>query len=247
MSETGGVIGEECGVAILCAMPGEAAPIIGRLGLEGCSDAPWDDRLPMGLWRHPSDELALVTNGVDGRTGADLIGTTPAGLAAAMICEHLRPDVLLVAGAAGGHSARTEIGRVYLIDRAFHHDRRIPLAEFAEYAPGPESLFAGDALASACGASVASVSTGNALDTLEGELAFFERHGVSVKDMETATIAWVAGQFGVRCAALRAVTDFFDRAAPEEQFVANFGRAVENLAEAVVGGMPGLLALAGSR
>lgn len=240
--ETGGVIGDECRIAILCAMGGEAAPIIERLGLEPCTDVPWDERLPMGLWRHPSDDIALVTNGVDARTGADLIGTVPAGLAAAMVCEHLQPEVLLVAGAAGGRSGVTEIGRVHLIDRAFHHDRRIPLPEFSQYAHGPEPLFVTDELAAACHATVASISTGNALDTLNAELAFFDNHGVTVKDMETAAIAWTSTQFGVRVVALRAVTDYFDRASPEDQFLQNFGLAVKNLSLAVERGVQALLA-----
>lgn len=237
-----GRIGDECRVAILCAMAGEAAPIIQRLALEPCADTPWHTRLPMALWRHPNDDVALVTNGIDAKTGADLIGTVPAGLATAMICQHLEPEVLLVAGAAGGRSGSTEIARVHLIDRAYHHDRRIPLPEFADYAPGPEPLYCTQELATACGATIASISTGNALDTLHTEQAFFDRHAVTVKDMETAAIAWTANQFGVRCAALRAVTDFFDHAAPEAQFLANFERAVNALAESVERAVPTLLA-----
>jgi nucleoside phosphorylase len=232
--------GESGGVVVLCAMLGEAAPIIARLGLEP-AEVPWDVRLPMGLWRHPVDEVALVTNGVDAKTGADLIGTTPACLAASMVCEYLRPRVLLVAGAAGGKAGATEIGRVHLIDRAFHHDRRIPLPEFAAYAHGPERLFVSEELGEACGATVATISTGNALDTMDGELVFFDTHGVTVKDMETAAIAWVAAQYGVRVVALRAITDYFDHASPADQFLANFGLAVGNLAVAVERGVRVLL------
>lgn len=221
-------------------MRAEAEPIIGRLGLRPV-DAGWDERLPMRCWVDPSGAVALVVNGTDARTGVDLIGTTPATLATRAIVEHLRPGAILVAGAAGGRSGRTEIGRVHLVDRAFHHDRRIPLPGFESYGIGPEGLHHSPALADACGVTVATISTGNALDTLDAELVFFERHGVTLKDMETASIAWTAGLTGTRVMGLRAVTDFFDHALPQEQFLANFDLAVTNLAACVERGLPAIL------
>lgn len=227
-------------VTILCAMQAEADPIVDALGLSP-SESPWSPSLPMRCWAHPSDPVTLVVNGTDERTGVDLIGTTPATLATHAIVQHWRPGTILVAGAAGGHSGRTAIGRVHLVDRAFHHDRRIPLPGFDAYGIGPEPLHHDPALAEAFGASIATISTGNALDTLDTELAFFERHTVTLKDMETASIAWTAARSGVRTIALRAVTDFFDHPAPAEQFLANFDRAVSNLAACVAGGLPALL------
>ncbi len=227
-------------VTILCAMRAEADPIVHALGLTP-SQAPWDPSLPMRCWAHPSDPVALVVNGTDERTGVDLIGTTPATLAAHAIAHHWRPGAILVAGAAGGHSGRTAIGRVHLVDRAFHHDRRIPLPGFDAYGIGPEPLHHDPALAEAFGAPVATISTGNSLDTLDAERAFFERHAVTLKDMETASIAWTAARLGVRTVALRAVTDFFDHPAPAEQFLANFDEAVSNLAACVARGLPALL------
>jgi nucleoside phosphorylase len=157
------------------------------------------------------------------------------------VVENLRPRAILVAGAAGGNSGRTAIGRVHLVDRAFHHDRRIPLPGFDAYGIGPEPLHHSSELAEAFGVGIATISTGNALDTLADELAFFERHGVTLKDMETASIAWTAGHAGTRVLALRAVTDFFDHPTPEHQFLANFDAAVTGLAAAVVRGLPALL------
>lgn len=227
-------------------MRAEAEPIIGRLGLRP-ADGGWDDRLPMRCWVDASGAVALVVNGTDARTGVDLIGTTPATLATRAIGECLRPGAIVVAGAAGGRSGRTEIGRVHLVDRAFHHDRRIPLPGFESYGIGPEGLHHSRALAEACGVTVATISTGNALDTLDAELGFFERHGVTLKDMETASIAWTAGLTGTRVMGLRAVTDFFDHGLPQEQFLANFDLAGTNLAACVERGLPAILEECGSR
>lgn len=232
-------------VTILCAMRAEADPIIGALGLEP-HEPGWDPALPMRCWRHPCEPVALVINGTDRRTGVDLIGTTPATLATHAIVQHLRPAAILVAGAAGGRSGRTEIGWVHLVDRAFHHDRRIPLPGFDAYGVGPEPLHCTPDLAAGFGVGVATISTGNSLDTLPGEMDFFERHGVALKDMETASIAWTAAHTGTKVVALRSVTDLFDQPTPEHQFLANFEAAVTNLGACVARGLPALLGSCGS-
>jgi nucleoside phosphorylase len=127
---------------------------------------------------------------------------------------------------------------VLLIERAFHHDRRIPLPEFAEYAHGPEKLHASPHLAEALGAKMGTISTGNALDTLDWELAFFKENGVTVKDMETASIVWTANLSGVPVMALRSITDHYDHPAPESQFLTNFEQALRQLAESIARGLP---------
>ena len=231
-------------LVILCAMQGEADAIIGALGLLS-TRAPWPETLPPRMWSGEIDGRAiiLVTNGHDPRTGADLIGTTPATLATSLIVDKLDPGAILIAGAAGGCSKNTRVGQVLLIDCAFHHDRRIPLPEFADYAHGPEDLHATPELAEAFGATIATISTGNALDTLDSELEFFSSNNITVKDMETASIAWTANLSGVPVIALRSITDHYDHPAPESQFLANFEQALRNLAESVARGLPALVHL----
>ncbi|HCT44721.1 MAG: hypothetical protein CMJ35_01415 [Phycisphaerae bacterium] len=229
-------------VVILCAMQGEADAIIEALGLVP-DQIVWPESLPPRMWSGTVEGQAvkLVTNGHDPRTGADLIGTTPATLATSLIVDKLDPAMILVAGAAGGCSTCTEVGQVLLIDCAFHHDRRIPLPEFADYAHGPETLHATPELAEAFGATIATISTGNALDTLDQELAFFSSNNVTVKDMETASIAWTANLSDIPVIALRSITDHYDHPAPESQFLANFEHALRNLARSVAKGLPVLI------
>ncbi len=231
-------------IIILCAMQGEAHAIIERLGMMP-DNCPWPKSLPPRMWsgKVEGERVVLVTNGYDPRTGADLIGTTPATLATSLIVEKLDPGMILIAGAAGGCSESTAVGDVLLIERAFHHDRRIPLPEFAEYAHGPETLHASPHLAEAFGAKMGTISTGNALDTLAWELAFFKENGVTVKDMETASIAWTANLSGVPVMALRSITDYYDHPSPESQFLANFELALRNLAKSIAAGLPVLLSM----
>ena len=56
------------------------------------------------------------------------------------------------------------------------------------------------------------VSSGNSLDFTKDELALFEAHGVAVKEMEAAAIAWAAHLHGTPTFALKAITDIVDGA-----------------------------------
>ncbi|RMH25168.1 MAG: hypothetical protein D6692_11610, partial [Planctomycetota bacterium] len=167
--------------------------------------------------------------------------TNPATLATHLIATHLHPRAILVAGAAGGSSKHTDIARVHLIDRAYYHDRRIPLPGFDTYARGPEPLHHSDQLAAAFGATIATISTGNAIDTLPAELDFFNTHNITVKDMETAAIAWTANLHAIPTLALRAITDFYDHPTPETQFLANFKASLDALAHAVAQGIDSVI------
>lgn len=243
MGMTSGISGPKP-VVILCAMQGEADAIIAPLTLKP-APTPWPETLPPRMWAGEVEgqQVLLVTNGHDPRTGADLIGTTPATLATSLIVEKLNPALILVAGAAGGCSRSTKVGDVLIINRAYHHDRRIPLPEFEDYAIGPEHLRCSPRLAEAFDATIASISTGNALDTLPAELDFFNTHGITVKDMETASIAWTANLSDIPVIAIRAITDHYDHPAPESQFLANFEQALRQLGQSITRGLPTLLRL----
>jgi len=225
-------------LTILCAMQPEADAIIQELDLEP-SDAPWNKTLPPNLWRssNPDTAITLVTNGFDPRTKANLIGTTPATFATQLLINHLNPSLILVAGAAGGCSQATSIGQTFLIEKAYHHDRRIPLPEFVDYAHGPENLH----IPLALDLPIASISTGNSLDTLDQDLKFFDKHNVTVKDMETASVAWIASLMNTRTAAIRSITDYYDHPTPENQFLQNFDLALSNLAQSIASVLPRLL------
>ncbi|MGV6813392.1 MAG: phosphorylase family protein [Phycisphaerales bacterium] len=215
-------------ITILCAMQPEADTILQMMGLRSIN-TPWKHTLPPSLWANEDQSITLVTNGFDPRTNANLIGTTPATFATQLVINHLNPELIIVAGAAGGCSKATSIGQTFLIDNAFHHDRRIPLPEFADYAHGPERLH--------CPTTIdlphANISTGNALDTLDHELDFFNKHNITIKDMETASIAWTASLYETKTMAIRSITDFYDHPTPENQFLNNFDLALSNLSNTI--------------
>jgi len=233
-------------LTILCAMQPEADAIINKLKLVP-SPTPWPTNLPPNLWTNNDHTITLVTTGYDPRTNANLIGTIPAAYTTQLLINHLNPTLILVAGAAGGCSHATSIAQTFLIDKAYHHDRRIPLPEFTHYAPGPEPLHCPPELQQTLDLPIATISTGNALDTLAHELAFFKHHNITIKDMETAAIAWTASLSSTKVLAIRSITDFYDHAAPEHQFLKNFDQALTALADTIDQILPALLAESSTR
>ena len=59
------------------------------------------------------------------------------------------------------------------------------------------------------------VSSGNSLDFTKEDMERMLRHGVAVKEMEAAAIAWSAHLFGTPMFALKSITDIVDGAALE--------------------------------
>ena len=59
----------------------------------------------------------------------DNVGTVPASVAAYLALQTFSPDLLIIAGTAGGFKARgAAIGDIYVSTRTVNHDRRIPLS-----------------------------------------------------------------------------------------------------------------------
>ena len=58
------------------------------------------------------------------------------------------------------------------------------------------------------------VSSGNSLDFTMEDLHLFEAHGVAVKEMEAAAVAWAAHLHATPVFALKAITDIVDGVPP---------------------------------
>ena len=58
------------------------------------------------------------------------------------------------------------------------------------------------------------MSSGNSLDFTKEDLDLFESHGVAVKEMEAAAVAWAAHLHATPMFALKAITDIVDGAPP---------------------------------
>ena len=225
-------------VLVVMAMAAEAEPIAEALGLEE-TDRPVGDFLPV-RWFEGRD-VWLALNGPDRRYHVDSIGTTAAALTTLRAIERSDPSWVVSAGTAGGFADRGgSIGQVVLArGPVIHHDRRVPLAGFEEYAAGSyPSADLGD-LADRLGFTNGPCSSGDSLDAPSTDLAAMAVHGTLAKDMEAAAVARVAELTGRPFTALKVITDIVDGPRPTaEEFVENLHTASARLAEA----LPRLLA-----
>jgi len=221
-------------VALIYAMHAEAAPLLARLG---ASPLPSEAGLPLQRSRAVLNgrlEVILCENGVDPRFGRDYIGTEAATLNARETLRVFSPSLVLSVGTAGGLAAKgATLADVYLCDRFFYHDHRIPLPGWEEMGRG--GLLAGNArqLAEKLGLKTGAVSSGNSLDFTADDLERIEHCGASVKEMEATAAAWVCSLSNTPFLALKSVTNLVHPAKrSEKEFEKNFDRAVTSLTQA---------------
>lgn len=134
---------------------------------------------------------------------------------------------------------------MYLATGTRHHDRRIPIPGFAEFGVYHLEAPSTPKLVAALGLKAGVVTTGNSLGASEEDLALFAESGAAVKDMEAASLAYVASLFGTPLLAVKAVTDIVDgERSTAEEFAENLAAAAAALQRA----LPRLIAfIAGKR
>ena len=226
-------------VAVIMAMRAEARPLLEQIRASerelpetvGPLPIQWHDARVGGL------NVVIAVNGADRRFDVDEIGTQPAALNAYVTMVHRRPDLVISAGTAGGWSRHdTRIGDVFVSrDRFVFHDRRIPLPGFDQYGLGSYPSVDASHLARALQLKQGIVTTGNSLDEALDDGRAIIASGATVKDMEAASIAWVAEMLGVPMLAIKSITDLIDSPTDTaDQFVANLARASQRLRDTVV-------------
>lgn len=218
-------------VLFVVAMEAEAAPVRAALGLDDAG-TPLHDAFPARLWR--GDGVALATNGIDARHGVDAIATQPAVVTTLHAIEAVAPTLVVSAGTAGGFARRGgAIGTVYLAERCVFHDRRIAIDGFDRYGIGDYPVHDLGAVADVLGFVRGTVSTGNALDAPDHDLASMDATAAVAKDMEAAAVAWTCEHTATPFTALKVITDLVDHhTETAEQFLANLRTATATLADA---------------
>jgi len=224
-------------IALIMAMEDEAKPIIQELGLDhkGKLISP----LPMEYYEGTYNELKidLITSGKCDRFNVDHIGPQAAILNAASAIGRLRPDLIINPGTAGGFvQAGGNIGDVYLsYPMICYHDRRIPIPGFDAYGVGSYYCYDTRELAKDLNLKTGIVSTGSSLDYTDKDLDLIKSYGGVVKEMEAASIAWVADLYKIPFFAVKSITDLVDNSTPtEEEFLKNLTSASISLSREVV-------------
>jgi len=225
-------------IVVQMAMRVEAEPVVERLGLSPAEG--FGASLPFVAYEGAVGGVmvALALPGVCDRYGVDNIGSQPATLLAHLAIERWGPEMVVNAGTAGGFASHgAAIGDVYLTERCVvFHDRRIAIEGFDAYGVGSYACVDATTMARELGCKTGVVSSGDALDLPECDLAMMRASGARVKEMEAAAVAWVCSMHGVAFLGVKAITDLVDTVHPSEaQFIANLRLASERAAEAVVG------------
>lgn len=225
-------------IVIQIAMEAEAKGVVEQLKLSEI-DNPFGERLP---WRAYEGEVegavvVVVRPGVDERFKVDQIGTQPAAVLAELAIREFKPIVLVNAGTAGGFSSKgAAVGEVYVSkDKLCFHDRRIAIPGFDAFGVGSYPCADMSKMAVELKLKQGIVTTGNALDLPDADLAVMKQTGGEVKEMEAAAIAWVCAMHKVPFVAIKSITDLVDGEHPnEEEFLANLTLASERLTEKLV-------------
>jgi len=224
-------------IVLIMAMEDEARPIIQELNLihSGKLLSP----LPMEFYegKYKSINIDLVTSGKCDKHNVDNVGPQAAILNTATAVSRLQPDLIINPGTAGGFiGAGGSIGDVYLsYPMICYHDRRIPLPGFDAYGIGSYYCYDTRDIASSLGLKTGIVSTGSSLDYTDKDLELIKSYGGVVKEMEAASIAWVADLYKVPFFAIKSITDLVDSSTPtEEEYIRNLTSASISLSREVV-------------
>lgn len=224
-------------ILIQYAMRIEAQPLLDRFGI--AAGQPLAPELPFRAHeaRLPSGrKLVIVLAGVEERFGVDAIGGLPATLLGYLAIRRHSPALLINAGTAGGFESNGDrIGEVFCARDAVHlHARRCEIPGLREMGRGAYRIPDTETLAGKLGVRRAIVSSGDSLDCSAEDLRHIRASGATLKEMEAGPLGWVCEKLRVPLLPIKSVTDFVDHPSPShEQFLANYGHAVEELTRVV--------------
>jgi 5'-methylthioadenosine nucleosidase len=220
-------------------MEAEAQPFVDHLGLKAADDV-FPANVPFCAFTgtHGEATVTVVTNGKDTvyGTGVDNCGTVPAALATFLALSSVKCDLLINAGTAGGFGrVGGAIGDVYLTTAVANHDRRIPIPVFTPYGVGKlEAVFDVAKLATDLGYKTGTCTTGNSLDKTPEDETHMLSNEASVKDMESAAIAWSCALHSKPFLGVKVVTDIVDGGLlAQDEFLANLAAASQSLQTAL--------------
>lgn len=217
-------------IVLVVAMEEEAKPMIEGMKLvkrAGIAGAP--TLIYEGDYK--GAQVAVVNPGRDSKLGVNLVGTDAAALTTYLAIQELKPDILINAGTCGGFKrSGGAIGDVYCVSAFEHHDRRIAIPGYSDFAVARRDAVATPNLVAALGLKTGVCSTGNSLDFTAEDDIRMAASGAVAKDMEGAAIAWAADLAATPLIGIKVVTDIVDGDKPShEEFLQNLQTASESL------------------
>ncbi|KAG1360587.1 5'-methylthioadenosine/S-adenosylhomocysteine nucleosidase 2 [Cocos nucifera] len=173
-------------------------------------------RFPKGVpWvryhgKYKELDINLVWPGKDSVLGVDSVGTVSTSIVTYASIQAVKPDLIINAGTAGGFKV------------------------FDMYGIGARRTFSTPNLLKELNLKVGKLSTGDSLDMSPQDEASILANDATIKDMEGAAVAYVAGLLSVPAIFVKAVTDIVDGEKPtSEEFLQNLIAVTAALDQAV--------------
>lgn len=222
---------------LVMAMEHEASPIVEALAFE--KQPSFNAKLPQQIFHknHNGMDIWLVVNGKDPVHNIDCVGSQPAILSTSMGIQNFHPDLIISLGTAGGRYMQGgRVGDVYVSDSPiYYHDRIIPIPGFEAYGSGGYRAIDVSQLASDLNLKQGTFSSGDSLYHSAETQKVFDEHGAVIKEMEAASVAWVAQMFKIPFFGVKVISDLIDTDIPAgEQFLSHFDNATGLLKDKMI-------------
>ncbi len=218
---------------LVVAMNTEANPIIATLHLKEQKDifTPLPMRAFSGQYHHT--QIMLVLNGIDPVNHVQNIGTEAATLSTYLGISHFHPDLVISVGTAGGvkenHSA---INNIYISERIYFYDRRLPFEGYRQYGEG-DYLAANLPSSATYGLKPGIICSGDSFDDSKIDFAIFLKKKCVAIDMEAAAVAWVSMLTHTPMFAIKGVTNFVTGDDAHSEYQKNLPKVTQELAEKI--------------
>lgn len=176
---------------------------------------------PVSRGRAFGKEIVLVECGV---------GKVNAATGAAIVLS-MGAEKVLNFGVAGGLHSNTEVGGVYLMEKAVQYDFDITQLEGGKIGTldGETENFLPLFVPEALNLPLRALGTGDRFNDSPTDHALLLELGCDVREMEAGAIAQVCKNAGVPFTSVKAISDVYGMGSTTEQFTQNTARACENL------------------
>jgi len=206
-------------IVIVVAMDKEAQPIIAKLRLHK-SRHHFDD-MPMQGYegRYADFDIFLILNGTDPLYHVQNIGTQPATLSTYLGISYFHPDLIISIGTAGGLTENgAQIGDIYLSQKIYFIDRRMPNSGYSQYGLGGYISFDAGSIKKDSILKKGVICSGNSFDKNDTDYTIMLKNSCAARDMEAAAVAWVSSLTNTPMLAIKGITDIVGNKSAEEQF-----------------------------
>jgi len=206
-------------ILIVVALDKEAIPIIAKLNLHKSQHH--FDNMPMQgyVGKYANFDIFLIMNGLDPLYNVQNIGTQPATLSTYLGVSYFHPDLIISIGTAGGIKENgAHIEDIYISQKIYFIDRRMPNSGYSQYGLGGYRSFDTTSIVNEVNLKKGIICSGDSFDKNDTDYRIILAKKCAAKDMEAAAVAWVSMLTKTPMFAIKGITDIVGNKNTKEQF-----------------------------